>query len=136
MKRIWVVGALVASITTLASQVAAEGDAAKGEKLFKGFLRCYTCHSLEPGVTKVGPTLVGLFGRRAGSVEGFNQYSEAMVASGVVWDEDTLNEFLSDPQKFIPGNKMMEGGYRVVGQVTSTQQRADVIAYLKKAAMQ
>ena len=87
-------------------------------------------------MTKVGPTLAGLFGRRAGSVEGFNQYSEAIAISGVVWDEDTLSEFLSYPQKFIPGNKMIEGGYRVVGQVTSDQQRADVIAYLKKATMQ
>ena len=59
-----------------------------------------------------------------------------MVNSGVVWDEKTLSEFLSDPQKFIPGNRMIEGGYRVVGQVISDQQRADVISYLKNATMQ
>lgn len=136
MKRIWIVGFFMAGMITVSGQTLAEGDAAKGKKLFNGFLRCYTCHSLESGVTKVGPTLAGLFGRKAGSVEGFNQYSEAMVNSGVVWNEETLNKFLSDPQKFIPGNQMIEGGYRVVGQVTSDQQRADVIAYLKKETMQ
>jgi cytochrome c len=135
MKRIWFVGVLLAGMTTLAGQ-AAEGDAAKGEKLFKGFLRCNNCHSLEPSVTKVGPTLAGLFGRKAGTVEGFNQYSEAMLNSGIVWDEKTLSEFLMDPQKFIPGNKMIEGGYRVVGQVSSNQHRADLIAYLKVATKQ
>ena len=65
MKRIWFVGVLVANMTILAGQAAAEGDAAKGKILFNGFLRCYTCHSLEPGVARVGPTLAGLFGRRA-----------------------------------------------------------------------
>ncbi len=135
MKRFWFVGVLVAGMTALAGQAVAEGDAAKGEKLFKGFLRCYHCHSLEPGVTKVGPTFAGLFGRKAGSVVGFDQYSEAMVNSGVVWDKETLNEFLSGPQKFIPGNGMMEGG-RVVGHVSSDMHRADLIAYLKKATKQ
>lgn len=135
MKCIWFVGVLVAGMTALTGQAAAEGDAAKGEKLFKGFLRCNNCHSLEPGVTKVGPTLAGLIGRKAGSVEGFNQYSEAMVNSGVVWDKETLNEFLSGPQKYIPGNGMMEGG-RIVGYVSSDRHRADLIAYLKEATTQ
>ncbi len=62
-----IVGVLVASMIVLAGQAAAEGDAAKGEKLFKGFLQCSSCHSLEAGETKVGPTLAGLFGRKAGS---------------------------------------------------------------------
>ena len=103
MKRFWVVGVLVASMTTLTSQAVAEGDAAKGEKLFKGFLRCNNCHSLEPGVTKVGPTLAGIIGRKAGSVKGFNQYSEAMVNSGIVWDKETLNEFFQAHKNIFRG---------------------------------
>jgi len=134
MKRFWFVVVFVASMTALTGQAVAEGDAAKGEKLFKGFLRCNNCHSLEPGVTKVGPTLAGLIGRKAGSVEGFNQYSEAMVNSGVIWDKEILNEFLSDPQKYIPGNGMMEGG-RIV-YVSSARHRADLISYLKEATTQ
>ena len=135
MKRFWVVGVLVASMTTLTSQAVAEGDAAKGEKLFKGFLRCNNCHSLEPGVTKVGPTLAGIIARKAGSVKGFNQYSEAMVNSGIVWDKETLNEFFSGPQEYIPWNGMIEGG-RIGGYVSSDRHRADLIAYLIKASTQ
>ena len=134
MKRFRFFGLLLAGMTALAGHATADGDAAKGEKLFKGFLRCNNCHSLEPGVTKVGPTLAGIFGRTAGSLESFDQYSEAMANSGVVWSEETLNNFLADPQRFIPGNLMIEGGYRVVGQVRSDQHRADLIAYLKEAA--
>ena len=135
MKHFWFV-VLVTAITVSAGQVTAEGDAAMGEKLYKGYLRCNNCHSLKPGETKVGPSLAGLFGRKAGTVEGFKQYSEAMMNSGVVWDEESLNEFLSDPQKFIPGNKMIEGGYRVVGRVSSNRHRADLIAFLKQAMSQ
>ena len=133
MKRIWIVGVLVTGIIAFNGNLSAEGDPANGEKLYMGFLRCNNCHSLEPGVTKVGPSLAGLFDRRAGTVEGFNQYSEAMKNSGVIWDEQTLDKFLTDPQKFIPGNKMIEGGYRVVGQVSSNRYRADIIAFLKRA---
>ena len=136
MKRIWFVGVLVASMVTFYDQAAAEGDAAKGKKLYNGFLQCYTCHSVETGVTKVGPSLAGLFGRKAGAAEGYDGYSEAMVNSGVVWTAETLDKFLADPQKFIPGNSMVMDGYYVVGQVTSAQYRADVIAYLKQVTTQ
>ena len=93
------------------------------------------CHSLDAGETKVGPTLAGLFGRRAGSVEGFTQYSEAMVNSGIVWDEETLNKFLKNPKDFIPGNSMMMEGY-YIRPVSSDQHRADVITYLKEVTAQ
>ncbi len=71
MKRYLFVIVLVVGLVDFAGHAVAEGDAAKGEKLFKGFLVCSSCHSLEVGETKVGPTLAGLFGRRAGSVEGY-----------------------------------------------------------------
>ena len=132
MKFLRLVGVLVIFMIALVDQSVAEGDPANGEKLFKGFLNCSNCHSLVAGETKVGPTLVGLFGRSAGSVEGFNQYSEAMVNSGVVWDEESLDKFLKNPKEFIPGNSMMMEGY-YIRPVSSDQQRADLIAYLSTA---
>ncbi len=136
MKRFGFVGVLVAGMIALAGQAAAEGDAAKGEKLFKGFLLCSSCHSLEAGETKVGPTLAGLFGRRAGSVKGFKKYSEAMANSKVVWDEETLSEFLKNPRKFIPENKMEFEPGGMVPRVSSDRHLADLIAYLKEATVQ
>jgi cytochrome c len=68
----------------------------------------------------------GLFGRQAGTVPGFD-YSEAMKASGIIWDEETLDAFLSDPRGFVPGTKMTYAG------VKNPQDRADLIAYLKEA---
>ncbi len=131
-----IVGFLVAGMIALAGQAAAEGDAAKGEKLFKGFLQCSSCHSLEAGETKVGPTLAGLFGRKAGSAEGYKRYSEAMANSKVIWDEETLSEFLKNPKKFIPENKMEFSPGGKVPRVSSDQHRADLIAYLKEATAQ
>ena len=131
-----IVGFLVAGMIALAGQAAAEGDAAKGEKLFKGFLDCSSCQSLEPGETKVGPTLAGLFGRKAGSVEGYKRYSKAMANSEVVWDEENLSEFLKNPKKFIPENTMEFEPGGMVPRVSSDQHRADLIAYLKEATAQ
>ena len=136
MKRFGFVGVLVSGMIALAGQAAAEGDAAKGEKLFKGFLQCSSCHSLEAGETKVGPTLAGLFGSKAGSVEGFKRYSKAMANSKVIWDEETLSEFLENPKKFIPENKMEFSPGGIVPRVSSDQHRADLIAYLKEATAQ
>src|SRR3990172_2488840 len=78
----------------------ADGDAAKGETVFK---KCKACHTLEAGKNRVGPSLAGLFGRAAGTVEGF-KYSDAMMASGITWDEDSLKNYITDPKKAIPGN--------------------------------
>ena len=101
----------------------AEGDAAKGEKVFN---KCKACHTLEAGKNKIGPSLHGLIGRAAGTAEGF-KYSDAMAGSGLTWDEATLDQYLADPKGFIPGNKMVFVG------VKKDDQRADVIAYLKEA---
>ncbi len=101
----------------------AEGDAANGEKIFK---KCKACHSLEAGKNKVGPSLAGLFGRTAGTVEGF-KFSTAMKDSGIVWDEETLNSFLEKPKQVVPKTRMAFPGLK------KEQERADVIAYLKEA---
>lgn len=115
---------LIAGFLLLGSQAAlAEGDAAKGEKLFK---KCKACHSLEAGKKKVGPSLAGLFGSTAGTVEGF-KYSAAMKDSGIVWDEETLDGFLAKPKDVVPKTRMAFPGFK------KEQDRMDVIAYLKEA---
>jgi cytochrome c len=103
------------------------GDPVKGEALFKS--RCATCHSCEKGgASKQGPNLYGLFGRTAGTVPGYS-YSPANLKSGVVWKEDTLFEYLLNPKKYIPKTKMNFAGFK------SEADRADTIAYLKKATV-
>ena len=124
MRKSSVLAVLTAGVLALGSQAAlAEGDAAKGEKLFK---KCKTCHSLEAGKKKVGPSLAGLFGMTAGSVEGF-KYSDAMKESGIVWDAATLDEFLTKPKNMVPKTRMAFPGLK------KEQDRADVIAYLMEA---
>lgn len=97
------------------------GDAAAGQRIFA---QCRTCHAIEPGVNRVGPSMHGIVGRTAGTVEGYN-YSTANKNSGKVWDEATLFAYLENPRAYIPGTKMAFVGLR------DPQQRADVIAYMK-----
>ena len=99
----------------------ADGDPTRGEQIYH---RCQGCHSID--ANRVGPRHAGLFGRHAGSLDDYN-YSDAMRASGVVWNETTLDQFLTAPRKFIPGTKMPFAG------IPDPQERADLIAYLKKA---
>jgi cytochrome c len=115
---------IVASALALGSSVAlAEGDAAHGQVVFN---KCKACHSVDEAKNKVGPYLVGVFGRPAGSVEGF-KYSEAMKSSGVTWTEETIAEYLADPRGYIKGNRMAFVGLK------NQQDIVDVIAYLKQA---
>jgi cytochrome c len=100
------------------------GDAAKGEKVFG---QCKTCHVAEKGVNRVGPSLHGVIGRTAGSIEGF-KYSPANKNSGIVWSEEQLFTYLEAPQKTIKGTYMAFAGLK------NPQDRADVIAYLKTKA--
>ncbi len=98
----------------------------QGEKVFK---KCKACHSLEEGgKSKTGPNLFGVFGRAAGSFEGF-KFSDAMKNSGIVWDEQKLGEYLTDPKAYVPGNKMAFKG------LPEEADRLAVIAYLKHEAM-
>lgn len=104
----------------------AEGDAAKGETVFK---KCAACHTVGPEAkTKVGPVLNGLFGRTAGSEPEFEQkYSKAMKeagSGGLVWTPETVEEYLEAPKEFLKGNKMAFVG------VKKEEERENVIAYL------
>lgn len=104
---------------------AAEPDLMNGRILFA---RCGICHALtaEKSKGKQGPTLAGLFGRKAGTVPGF-KYSPAMRAKDVVWSEATLDVYLTKPKAYVPGTTMIFSGLR------RKADRADLIAYLKKA---
>jgi cytochrome c len=117
-----VVAAALAALLPVAAH--AEGDAAKGEKVFK---KCMACHTPDATTNKVGPHLGGVIGRKAAAVEGF-KYSEAMIAKGqegLVWDDATLDAYLADPKGYIPKNKMVFVGLK------KPDERADVIAFLK-----
>jgi len=96
------------------------GDPAAGEKVF---VQCQTCHVREPGQNRVGPSLAGIVGREAGTVEGY-QYSPANANSGITWTKEKLFQYLQNPQRVVPGTKMAFAG------LSDAQQRADVIAYL------
>jgi cytochrome c len=112
--------AVTAAISTCSTAFAA-GDAARGEALYQG---CQDCHSIDEN--GVGPRHRGVFGRAAGTQPGYS-YSTALKQSGVVWNEDTLDKWLTNPQGFIPGVKMFY-------HLANPQDRADVIQFLKERA--
>ncbi|ADZ71125.1 c-type cytochrome [Polymorphum gilvum] len=121
----------IAAILTLLSAspvLAGEADAARGETLYKA---CKTCHQIGDGARNgVGPHLDALFGRVAGSLDGF-KYSSAMKAkgaAGLAWDEATLDAYLAKPQALVPGTRMSFRGMQ------AEHDRADLIAYLKAAS--
>lgn len=100
---------------------AAEGDPMRGKAIYD---RCIACHALERD--RVGPRHCGLFGRRAGTVPNF-RYSEAMRRSGIVWSDETLDRFLADPLKTVPGTTMGYAG------IKNADERRDLIAWLRQA---
>src|SRR5437588_4340150 len=87
----------------LGTAAAQQGDVARGQRLFQN---CIACHSLEPDKNLTGPSLSGVIGRKAGKLQSFSRYSDAIRSSGVVWDVKTLDTWLADPQHVIPGNQM------------------------------
>ena len=115
---------LALSMTLLLAGAAfADGDAARGEKKFGD---CAACHKLEAGANNVGPSLHGIFGRKAAEIADF-RYSPAIKRSAIVWTPEMIDKFISDPQGLVPGNRMPYAG------MASAGDRADLIAYLQKA---
>jgi cytochrome c len=113
---------VIAALAAVAAPLArAEGDPAAGKVLYA--THCSACHSLD--YNGVGPSHKGLIGRRAGTAQGY-AYSNALKNSSVVWEEATLSRWLTDPDKFIPGQKMFVS-------VPDAKERADIVAYLLQA---
>jgi cytochrome c len=103
------------------------GDASKGRRLFA---RCRTCHNLTGEARpRIGPNLNEVFGRTAGTSSSFTRYSDQMKTAGIVWSEETMFTWLTDPRALIPGNKMVFPGLR------REQDRLDMIAYLREATI-
>jgi cytochrome c len=109
---------------TLSSGLAAEGDTARGQRIFGA---CAPCHSLEPDKNLTGPSLAGIWGRQAGKLPSFDRYSSAIRSSGIIWEDAALNAWIADPQKFIPENHMTFPG------IKDARERADLLAFLKEA---
>jgi cytochrome c len=123
------VAALAAALgcwLTVSAAPAAEGNAARGERVFQ---RCFSCHAITPNEAAQlqGPSLYGIVGRPAAAVAGFD-YSDAMkakAATGLVWTAETLDRFIADPDAVVPGTPMV-----MLPPLRDEQERADLIAYL------
>jgi len=121
--RQWIVAAACsAALFALAEPAVAAGDAGRGAQVFQA---CIACHSAVPGEHLTGPSLGDVWQRKAGAAKGFARYSPALRRANVTWDEATLDKWLADPQKFIPGTTMAFAGLK------EPNDREDVIAYLR-----
>jgi cytochrome c len=119
--RLFVLTAVLATPAAYADGV--KGNAANGKELFMGNT-CPTCHSvIKEHDLKIGPNLVGVVGRKAGTTKSLMGPTENLTKYGVIWSAETLDEFLANPNAKAPGTPM-------IGMLTDPQQRADVIAYL------
>lgn len=121
-RHFFAIGVAIAVTAGFSSGHAAEGDPARGRKHFQA---CVACHSVRPGEHLTGPSLHGIFGKKAATAPGFQRYSPALKASDVVWNAETLNAWLADPARHIPNNWMVFPG------VKDPAARADLIAFLK-----
>ena len=115
--------ALLVVSVALSPAMAADGDAARGQQLFNA---CAACHSLEPDQNMTGPSLAGLWNRKAGSLASFSRYSDVLKASNIVWNDKTLDDWIKDPQHLVPGNDMPFQG------IKNEKQRTDLLAFLKQ----
>ena len=119
----FVIIALV-TFASLSSALAEQGDASRGQQDFRA---CAPCHSLEPDRNMTGPSLVDLWGRKAGGLSSFDRYSDALKSLGIIWDDRALDGWLTDPQHMVPDNGMPFEG------IKDARVRADLLAFLKDA---
>jgi cytochrome c len=111
------------AVLAILAGTASAGDPAEGQKAFN---KCRACHTIgENAKNLIGPKLNGLFGRKAGTIEGF-KYSDANKASGIVWNEKNFAEYIKDPKAFMPGNQMTFIG------IKSEKEIENLIAFLKQ----
>ncbi len=115
---------LFSSGGSVSAAPAPAGDPVKGKAVFA---RCAICHDLNTGANRLGPTLKGVMGRKAGTAPGF-AFSPALKAKGATWNAASLDAFLASPARYAPGNKMAFAG------LPNAKERADLIAYMKQAA--
>jgi cytochrome c len=119
---------VLASLALLPAAIApatAAGDAEKGAALFRA---CIACHSLKPEQNMTGPSLAGIWGRKAGTLGSFDRYSPALKTSDIVWDENSLDAWLKSPNSLVSQNRMIFAG------MSDARRRADLIAFLKTAS--
>ncbi|AEI82793.1 cytochrome c class I (plasmid) [Cupriavidus necator N-1] len=119
-----VIGAIVAAVAALAFTLSAhaEGDIARGARAARA---CMACHSFAPGRHMTGPSLAVVWGRKAGTTDGFVRYSDALRRSGLIWDKRNLDAWLKSPAALVPGNAMGFPG------IADARTRADLVAYLE-----
>jgi len=116
------IGAIIMGASLMIAGPVLAGDIKAGEKVFK---KCKACHYADREKHKTGPHLVNIMGREAGSLEDYKKYSKAMKASGIVWDDTTLADYLRAPKKYVKGTKMAFVGLKKDADIEN------VIAYLK-----
>ncbi|HKF72046.1 MAG TPA: cytochrome c family protein [Stellaceae bacterium] len=121
MARSVLVVAVVAASSLLIALPARAQNAENGQKAFKQ--QCGLCHDVAAGKNRVGPSLFGVVGRKAGGADGFH-YSDGNKNSGLTWDQATLDKYLADPRATVPGTTMTYAGLK------NDEQRKDIIAYL------
>ena len=111
----------MAVLVVAVSSALAEGDAVAGKQVFA--TTCGICHSADPGVNKIGPSLAGIYASKSGAVPGYD-FSPALKAANITWDEAALDKFLQNPSADVHGTKMTIN-------VPNVETRQNVIAYLK-----
>src|SRR5437879_5756503 len=124
MNRLHAAAIAAFAMAMMSSPASADGDPVRGQRAFGA---CAACHSLEPDRNMTGPSLSGLWSRKAGGLASFSRYSPALKSFGIVWDDASLDEWLRDPQHLIPGNTMTFPG------IKDAKPRADLLAFLKEA---
>ena len=116
--------AVLAPIVIASQSFAAEGNPARGQRVYGA---CAACHSLQPDQNMTGPSLADVWNRKAGGLASFSRYSPALKSANIVWNDKTLDDWIKDPQHFVPGNQMTFPG------IKDARQRADLLAFLKDA---
>jgi cytochrome c len=117
----------IAAFVALASAVKAEDTAEAVKKGAQAYRICAACHSLQPGVHLSGPSLAERWGKRSASVSDYGRYTEALKKADIIWDENTLNAWLADPQAMLPGTTMTFRG------IEQNETRSNLMAFLRRA---